>query len=250
MKALGIIAGSHDECCSTVGTDTEELEKFRNRRDEEGFDPFVEFSELIIESADAVRQRGERCLGGRHHLVTGTSGSKLDPLRNQCLHRKSLETATELLRRRKAEVAHLDEGLDSGLASRTLGDHEHTDCLDRTALDLGCPVARPLCAARAASTASRGSDLPLRRRFCRSGRSTSMRATQVASQSGSIGTRSFDADLGHVSKGLEPAEQRLVTGSISRKALRSEHATKRIKGGGDMNIAVGIDTTGDSTHSF
>jgi len=44
-------------------------------------------------------------------------------------------------------------------------------------LDFALPFARPLKAARAASMASRGSDLPARRRFWRSGRSTSRTST-------------------------------------------------------------------------
>ncbi len=44
----------------------------------------------------------------------------------------------------------------------------------------GAPLARPDCAARAALTASRGSDLPWRRRSCRSERSTSTTRTPAA----------------------------------------------------------------------
>jgi MFS family permease len=54
-------------------------------------------------------------------------------------------------------------------------------------LDLGLPVARPPRAARAASTASRGSDLPLRRRFWRFGRSTSMTSTPACGLAQSSG---------------------------------------------------------------
>ena len=46
-------------------------------------------------------------------------------------------------------------------------------------LDLEMLLARPPRAARAASTASSGSDLPLRRRSARLGRSTSMTATSA-----------------------------------------------------------------------
>jgi len=42
--------------------------------------------------------------------------------------------------------------------------------------DFGVPVAHPDCTARAADSAPRGSDLPLRRRLARSGRSTSITA--------------------------------------------------------------------------
>ena len=58
--------------------------------------------------------------------------SELDPFGHQCRHRESLEAATQLFRCGVAEVTHLDERLDPGLAGRPLGDDEDPDGLDGT----------------------------------------------------------------------------------------------------------------------
>ena len=121
-------------------------------------------------------------------------------------------------------------------------------------LDLGLPLARPLKAARAASMASRGSDLPARRRFWRSGRSTSRTSTptrlQVAGQARAIGPRALHADLGDVAEGSEPAEQRLVARSIGLEALRAEQTSEWIESRCHMNVEVRVDATSHTTRSF
>ena len=61
----------------------------------------------------------------------------LVPSATSAVHREALQAATELLRGAVAEVAHLDEGLDPGLAGRALGDDEDPDGLDGTVPGLG-----------------------------------------------------------------------------------------------------------------
>jgi len=56
VKALRVVAGSHDQGGRSVGSDAEKVVKLWNRRNQERSDPLVEFGELIIECADAVRQ--------------------------------------------------------------------------------------------------------------------------------------------------------------------------------------------------
>ena len=77
-------------------------------------------------------------------------------------------------------------------------------------LVLPAPWARPERAARAASMASAGSDLPVRRRDWRLGRSTSTTSTpdalQVPGEAGPVGARALDAHPGHRAKTLQPGQ--------------------------------------------
>ena len=57
METFGIVAGGHDEGRRSVGTDTEEPEKFGHRGDEEALDPLVELGQFVVERADPVGQR-------------------------------------------------------------------------------------------------------------------------------------------------------------------------------------------------
>ena len=137
MEALGVVAGRHDEGRRGVGTDAEELEEVGHGGDEEGFDPLVELGQLVVERADPVRQRGQRCLGGRGHRIGRAARTKPFSFGDECGHREAFHAATELFRSAVAEVAHLDQGLAPGLAGRTLGDDEDPDGLDGTVPRLG-----------------------------------------------------------------------------------------------------------------
>ena len=75
------------------------------------------------------------------------------------------ELFTQLVGGGEAEVTDLVEALVAGRAAGTLGDQQRPDRFHVAVRGLGrSPVARPDSAARAASTASTGSDLPCRRR--------------------------------------------------------------------------------------
>ena len=56
--------------------------------------------------------------------------------------------------------------------------------------------------------------------------------------------------LGHVAEGSEPAEQRLVAGSVGLEALRAEQAAERVEGGSHMDVEVRVDATSHTTRSF
>ena len=189
--------------------------------------------------------------------VTGSGdrvGPELRPFGDEGRHREALQAATELLRSAVAEVAHLDQGLDPGLAGRALGDDEDPDGLDGTVSRLGAAArsttqGRPggfdgvegIGLAAAAALLSVGSvdfdDLDAD-------------SAQVAGQARAIGTGALDADLGHVAEGLEPAQQRLVAGRVGLEALRAEQPAERVEGGSHVDVEVRVDTTGHTTRSF
>ena len=76
-------------------------------------------------------------------LVAAVTGSPDRPGRSpahsatRAVTGDALEATMELLRSGEAEMAHLDDGLDPGLAGGALGDDEDPDGLDRTVLGLG-----------------------------------------------------------------------------------------------------------------
>ena len=114
---------------------------------------------------------------------------------------------------------------------------------------LGAPRARPDCAARAALTASSGSDLPCRRRSCRSERSTSTTRMPAAvmwrARPGAVTAGPFDADQAHGAEPAQPAQQAGVAGRGGGELPDAEQPADGIERGGDMGIGVGVHAAGD-----
>jgi hypothetical protein len=75
-------------------------------------------------------------------------------------------------------------------------------------------------------------------------------SAQEPAEPGSIGTGPFDADLGHLSEVLEPAQQRLVAGGIGTERLGSDQSPERIERGGNVIVQVGVDAPGDPGRGF
>ena len=151
-------------------------------------------------------------------------------------------------------MAHLDQSLDPGLAGRALRHDENPDGLDGAVSGLGL-AARPTTeggprcfdgiervglAAAATLLAIRSVDLY----------DVYAHPLEVTGQARSIGAGSFDADLGDAAEVLEPRHQGLVAGGIGGETLGAEQPTKRVQCGCDVDVAVRIDTTGNSTRSF
>ena len=250
----GLSPAAITSAAAVSGPTPKSVEKFGDGGDEEGFDPFVELGEFA--SSASMRCASE----DRDALVAAVTGSgdrvgrSLDSFGDQCRHREALETATKLLWGGVAEVAHLDECLDPGLAGRALGDDEDPDGLDGT-------VSRLRAAARStAESGAGGFDGVEGIRLAAATALLSVRSidfddldansAQVAGQSRPIRACALDADLGHVPESLEPGQQRLVAGGVGRKALRAEQPAERIEGGGHMDVEVRVDTTSHATRSF
>src|SRR5262252_749602 len=100
-------------------------------------------------------------------------------------------------------------------------------------LPLGAPAARPDCAARAALTASSGSDLPLRRRSCRSARSTSTTRTPADArwpgQARAVAASALDADQGDIPELFQPAQQAGVPARRGRELLHAQQPADRVQ---------------------
>ena len=113
----------------------------------------------------------------------------------------------------------------------------------------GAPRARPDCAARAALTASSGSDIPCRRRSCRSERSTPAHPDascgDMASQSGAVTASPFDAGQGDGPEPAQPAQQAGIASWGGRELPDTEQPADGIQRGGDMDICVGVHAAGN-----
>src|SRR5208283_468178 len=75
-------------------------------------------------------------------------------------------------------------------------------------------------------------------------------SAQETGQARSIGAGALHPHLGERTEALEPSEQRLVAGGVGVEALRAEQCSERVEGGGDMDVEVGVDTTGHTPRSF
>ena len=108
----------------------------------------------------------------------------------------------------------------------------------------GCPAAWPDCAARAAATASTGSDLPWLRRSWRLGRFTSTTLTplgvQEARESRSVAAGPFDADTLDRTESAQPGEQSAVAGRGRRERAHSEFCATLVEHGDDVLVAVRV----------
>ena len=121
-------------------------------------------------------------------------------------------------------------------------------------LVLPAPDARPLMAARAASIASSGSDLP----FIAPGLPVGSvdfydldaLPPQEPGEPDPIGAGALDADFVHLAEALEPGQQRLVAGRVGTEGLGSDQSSQRIQCRGHVVVQVGIDTARDPGSSF
>src|ERR1039457_627583 len=111
----------------------------------------------------------------------------------------------------------------------------------------GAPRARPDCAARAALTASRGSDLPCRRRSCRSERSTSTTRTPalVTCRAGAVAAGPLDPDQADRPEPAQPLQQPGIAGRCGRELPDAEQPSDGIERGGDLHVGVGVHTAGN-----
>ena len=113
----------------------------------------------------------------------------------------------------------------------------------------GAPAARPDWAARAALTASSGSDLPRRRRSCRSARSTSTTRMpgrgDVPGQPGTVTAGPFDVGQAHGTEPAQPLHQAGIASRVRRELLDAEQPAEGIERGGDVHVGVGIHAAGD-----
>jgi len=107
-------------------------------------------------------------------------GAQRGQLSDQGCHGVPGEAGTQVLGPGQDQGPGLVDRLGAFGGGAALGDHEGRMASTAPSRPLDAPRARPDWAARAALTASRGSDLPCRRRSCRSERSTSTTWTPAA----------------------------------------------------------------------
>ena len=138
------------------------------------------------------------------------------------------------------------------MAGAALGDHQRPDRLHGAVAALRRARARPDWAARAALTASSGSDLPCRWRSCRSPVDLDDPDTgsgHVPGQARAVAAGALDTDQGDGPEPAQPAQQASVAGRGSRELLDAEQPPDGIQRGSDMHVGVGVDAAGDGALS-
>ena len=146
-------------------------------------------------------------------------------------------------------MAELVETLDACVASGAVGDQQHADrfdvavgglghrpgaaterrpsCLDRVD-GVGLAVAAPGLTARAVNLDHRHAD-----------------TAQEAGQAGPVGAGALDTDSLQRAEPDQPGVQVGEPGGRRRERLDAEHTAVAVERGGDMDIEVGVDPTGD-----
>ena len=114
---------------------------------------------------------------------------------------------------------------------------------------MDAPRARPDWAARAALTASSGSDLPWRRRSCRSERPAlddpDAGGRDVAGQAGAVAAGALDPDQADGPEPAEPAQQAFIARYGGRELSDAKQPADRVKRSGDMGVRVSVYAAGD-----
>jgi hypothetical protein len=178
-QSFWVVPGGDEQQRRGVGADPEEGEQPGGAGGDQGADELVEALELGVEELRAPAQLAQRDAGG---VADGAAGPGAQ--RGQPGDQGSRGVPGEAARRSSGPVriralAWLMVWVRSPAALRlaTISARIASTAPSRP---LDAPRARPDWAARAALTASSGSDLPWRRRSCRSERSTSTTRTPAA----------------------------------------------------------------------
>ena len=201
-----------------------------------------------------MRERRQRCLGGRQHRLAVTGGTKTSGFCGEVMNVEPMQTAAQLVRCAHDQMAHLGERSGARHAGRALGDHEGPDRLDRTVFGLGDALG--LAGQRRAGGLDGVEGVGL----ATAPALLSVRSIDVddadagpgqeLGEARPIGTGAFDAYFVHFPVGLEPTQQRLVAGRRGRERCGAEQATDSVQGGSHVDVEVRIDSTGHRPRSF
>ena len=253
-QALGVVAGGDEQDGGGVDPHAEELEQVRRRRLHELGESLVEVRGLLFEGVDPAPQAGEGHLRGRDHRVAPDPDPQGGGLGDEVARRQAFEAASKLVGGRVTQLAHLVDGAEATLSSRTLGDDQRPD-----GLDVAVPGLRGPGAAAAQHSPGRLDSIggigfafgpahlavgPVDLDHLDAG------ASEEPSEPGSIGAGALHAHLGDRPESAHPLEHGRVALGRGHERLHSEHAADGVQGRGHMDIEVGVDTTDNGAASF
>ena len=167
---------------------------------------------------------------------------------------EALEAALQLVRGTEGELAHLGERLDPGSSGRALGHDEDPDGLDRAVSALGRSMGPArlrgpggLDGVEGIGLAALASGLAV---LAVHFDDVDPGSGEEAGDAGPIGPRPLHADLADLAEGFEPGQQVRVAVGVGPERLRAEQATDLVQDGGHVDLAVGVDATGDGARGF
>ncbi len=167
---------------------------------------------------------------------------------------QALQATTQLVGGGDHQMAHLGQRLDPGPSGRALGHDEDPDGLDGPVLGLRDALGPAAEGGPSRLDGVEGIGLATASALGPVGPvdldHLDVCSAQVTGQARSIRARALHPDLGQRTEALEPGEQRPVAGRVGVEALRSKQCAEWVEGGGDMDVEVGVDTTGHGPRSF
>ena len=175
-ESPGVVPGGDEQQRGGVGTDPVQGEQARGAGSDKGDDELVQALELAVQELSASSQLAQRDADGIARDVAGAGPSDAMPATRAagvCRVKRARRSSGPV---RSRALAWLIARVRSPVALR-LATISARIASTSPSRPFGAPRARPDWAARAALTASRGSDLPCRRRSWRSERSTSTTRT-------------------------------------------------------------------------
>ena len=216
-------------------------------RFDERFELRVERGELGVEGLDAAGQDHRRGLGRVHGPDHRRRGRSLAASLTSCVASVP-EPGAELVGCGEHQMAELDDRADPRRTRRSLGDQQRPQRLGvprrRTWRD---PRSDPTTRPAPASIASSWSHLPLRRRFCRFGRSTSItdhtRRREVAGEAGPIGAGALDPDPFDRAEPRHPRRQPRCPSGVVGNDSHPQHTAVHVDHRGDVHVAMRVHPT-------
>jgi hypothetical protein len=206
--------------------------------------------DLGLEQLNAVGNRLQRCLAGVGWVgQAGLVGSEPSAAGDQHRHRAVLERLADRGRGGDQQRLEVVDGSGPSFAGTPAGGPQDADHLHDPIAALGDRGRDPASAARAAASASIGSDLPRCRRVRRSGRRPRpphLLVEQVAGQAGTVAAGAFHADHTDLAVAAKPAQQLPVAATISRELLVAEQPSLGIKHGSVIGVTMGVDPADDN----
>jgi hypothetical protein len=151
-------------------------------------------------------------------------------------------------------VAELVKTGDAGLATGSFGDQQRPHRFDRTVAGLGNAGGSPGEHGSSSLDGISRVGLPGPPAGLTVGSidldHLESAAPQMASQTRTVGTGALHTDALHLAEPDKPVMQLGKSGGGRRERLDRQHTAVDIHDSGDMNIQVGVDTTGDQTPRF
>jgi hypothetical protein len=253
-ETVGVVAGGDEQQGGGMDADAGQAQQARGGGLDQLSELIVEAGTVGVDVEDSAAAGGHGQLGGVHDGVAGGVRTQPGGRRGERSHRKTTEAFPQLIRTAEAEMTELVETPRAGLTAGTVSDEQHPDRFHSAIGGLGHrrrPAAQrgagrfhgvdAVGLAVAAAGLTVGSiDLDHRH----SG------TVEEPGEAGPVGTGAFHPDLRQRPERTQPSVQAGEAVGGRRERLHAEQPSIGVECGGDMDIEVGVDPTGDRARLY